>query len=729
MIVFIAVQLISSYIFSFKIFDTTPRNSVISDWQMKTSENRSDIEGAVKKWDEFGKIDKDQFSLTPKFVRLNKTFANLKKDDVLVIKSEYNPLKVTINGETVAYHDYGREDSYIMFTEQRLALVNINKDYDECEIDIYLTAQTSVELHTWMEKNIKQVSFAFLPLITLLMAAVFLTLGIFFILFSLGAHSVDSVARGLTFSGFVMLSIGSLIAIQVISSYFNLNYVNMFRMQYSFTMLIAIFAGCTMFSMQGKWRKFQKIFACIAFAYVLAFFFIPIHRITNILFLIYPLLCLLCAAMGIEAFIRAIPGFTSKKNICALLLLVSCVFFSYAMFSHFISIRSMPVILFSVALSVLFGYDLLHGTIYREIRLKEQHSQTAKSSALLDRIIALSAQVFSSKDIIEFSQNMARSLKTIILEDINEGGKQGTFFDDSLGSSVAIKEDGSFKVVYTDDEQENCNFNMIEKRINQSGAEYILFGVTYVDLFLRHGDDIYIICHINGLRRGISDNLKNVLKTTYANISNAFDNLNLKSEIVETQYNLFFNLANITEAKSQSTGNHIRRVSQYTKLICLEYGMSKEESELISQASMMHDLGKLAVSEQIIQKKGSLTKQERAVMKNHVVFGYNILSSSPGIFMEAAAVIAQQHHEYWDGSGYIGLEGEEIHPYARIVAIADVFDALTSSRSYKAAWSLEESRIFINEKIDVQFERKAVEAFNRCFDKIIKIHNELKDKI
>lgn len=110
-------------------------------------------------------------------------------------------------------------------------------------------------------------------------------------------------------------------------------------------------------------------------------------------------------------------------------------------------------------------------------------------------------------------------------------------------------------------------------------------------------------------------------------------------------------------------------------MLCEELGIEEKEREIISIASMMHDIGKLAIPEAIIDKEGKLTEEEFEQIKKHIYYGYNILSKSSGEFMEAAAIIAKEHHERFDGTGYMGIKGKNIHLYARIVMVADVFDA------------------------------------------------------
>lgn len=164
----------------------------------------------------------------------------------------------------------------------------------------------------------------------------------------------------------------------------------------------------------------------------------------------------------------------------------------------------------------------------------------------------------------------------------------------------------------------------------------------------------------------------------------------LYSELIESQKEMILTMGNIGESRSRETGQHVKRVAAYSYLIAKGCGLSEEEARLIELASPMHDIGKVAVPDAILNKPGKLTDIEFNKMKEHAEIGYSIFRKSKRRILQAAALIARDHHEKWDGSGYpAGRSGTDIHLYGRIVAIADVFDALGSERPYKAAWPLE----------------------------------------
>ncbi|EGV31351.1 response regulator receiver modulated metal dependent phosphohydrolase [Thiorhodococcus drewsii AZ1] len=165
------------------------------------------------------------------------------------------------------------------------------------------------------------------------------------------------------------------------------------------------------------------------------------------------------------------------------------------------------------------------------------------------------------------------------------------------------------------------------------------------------------------------------------------------AQLHETRLRIIRQLGRAAEYKDNETGLHVVRMSHYSYILGAAIGMGERQSDLLLNAAPMHDIGKIGIPDSILQKRGKLTAEEWVIMRRHCRMGVEILGDSGGSeLLEMARVVALTHHEKWDGSGYpAGLAGEDIPRVGRIVAIADVFDALTSVRPYKAAWSVEES--------------------------------------
>jgi len=218
--------------------------------------------------------------------------------------------------------------------------------------------------------------------------------------------------------------------------------------------------------------------------------------------------------------------------------------------------------------------------------------------------------------------------------------------------------------------------------------------------------------------------LKMVASYSEKSLTNAI----LNEEIEKTQKEIIFLMAEIGESRSKETGNHVKRVAEVSALLAGLYGMGQDEIELIKMASPMHDIGKVAIPDSILLKPGKLTDEEFEHMKEHTSIGYRLLKNSDRIIIKTSSIIAHEHHEKWNGRGYpLGLKGEEIHPYGRITAIADVFDALASERVYKPAWPYDKVRSLFEEEKGHHFDPVMTQLFLDNFQDFVDILENNKD--
>ncbi|GAB4353655.1 MAG: two-component system response regulator [Gammaproteobacteria bacterium] len=199
-------------------------------------------------------------------------------------------------------------------------------------------------------------------------------------------------------------------------------------------------------------------------------------------------------------------------------------------------------------------------------------------------------------------------------------------------------------------------------------------------------------------------------------------------EVRERERETLLRLAKAGEFRDEETFNHVLRVKRYTKMIALELGYPEEEAEVVGLAATLHDIGKVGIPDGILLKAGRYTESEKLLMQQHTRIGHDILKDSPSKYLQMGAIIALNHHENFDGSGYPSRLAEDAIPMpARIVAVADVFDALTSSRPYKRPWSLEAAFDFLLTQSGKKFDPLCVEIFFGNRAEVIKVHNELQD--
>ncbi len=195
-----------------------------------------------------------------------------------------------------------------------------------------------------------------------------------------------------------------------------------------------------------------------------------------------------------------------------------------------------------------------------------------------------------------------------------------------------------------------------------------------------------------------------------------------EQKLEQTELELVYMMSTIADKHCEETSGHVERVAEYSKLIARLLGYGEEQAELIKKASAMHDIGKVTTPDHILHKPGKHTDEEFAIMKEHAQAGYEILKTSQLPLMQIASIIAHQHHEKWDGSGYPrGLKGQEIHILGRIVAVADVLDALSSSRKYKKGWDLDEIFSFLKSQSGKHFDPRIVDLFMDNFGLFLEI--------
>lgn len=199
----------------------------------------------------------------------------------------------------------------------------------------------------------------------------------------------------------------------------------------------------------------------------------------------------------------------------------------------------------------------------------------------------------------------------------------------------------------------------------------------------------------------------------------------LRNELIETQKEMIQTMGEIGESRSQETGNHVKRVAKYSYTLAKLAELPDMQARLLELASPMHDIGKVAIPDTILLKPSPLSKEEFNLMKTHTTIGYNVFKHSQRDLLQTAAIIAHEHHEKWDGSGYPnGLREYEIHIFGRITAIADVFDALSSDRIYKKAWPLEKIMTYFSAQRGKHFDPHLIDLFIQHADLFSEIRGE-----
>ena len=272
-------------------------------------------------------------------------------------------------------------------------------------------------------------------------------------------------------------------------------------------------------------------------------------------------------------------------------------------------------------------------------------------------------------------------------------------------------------------------------RINNSDTPVIMLSddVTLQEKALRLGAHDFLSKPVNALL--FQARIFNALKLKKAQALLKDETLLFKNEIQEAktaveenEQEALYILGKAVEYKDRKTGAHTQRVAHYCQVLAKAAGLNEKVQDVVFHASQLHDLGNVGISDDILLKEGKLDEDEYAVMKTHARIGYDMLKYSQSGYLKAAAVICYSHHERYDGSGYpIGLSGETIPILGRIVAIADVFDALTQERPYKKAWTVEDACQLLIEEKEKHFDPNLVDLFIENMNQIKSIQNQFMD--
>ncbi len=222
---------------------------------------------------------------------------------------------------------------------------------------------------------------------------------------------------------------------------------------------------------------------------------------------------------------------------------------------------------------------------------------------------------------------------------------------------------------------------------------------------------------------------RELLEIFCANVAITYESLLLREEIQETQRSTVYIIGEAVEKRSKETGAHVRRVGELAALLAEAAGLRSNDVEFLRQAAPLHDVGKIGIPDRVLNKPGKLDAEEWEVMKTHARIGYELLNKSDKRILQLGAIIAHEHHERWDGGGYPrALAGEQIHIAGRIVALADVLDALVSRRCYKDAWQFDAALTYVRDQSGLQFDPNLVRLLFERMEAVMGIYERFPDR-
>ncbi|MTW09484.1 DUF3369 domain-containing protein [Pseudoduganella eburnea] len=359
---------------------------------------------------------------------------------------------------------------------------------------------------------------------------------------------------------------------------------------------------------------------------------------------------------------------------------------------------------------------------YRDImKVEEARQQQLHYREGLERVIAASAHIFQARNLKDFANGLLQQVVALLRLEQSMLVR--------LRGATAVTGETAYEVLAQIGQEEDSLLTsdlLAQLKDVERNQISRMAGDTFVGYFPNSSGKASLLV-LKGVEE-ISEIDQKLLQIFCSGVAIAFDNILLTQEITDTQAELIMRLGDVVESRSNEAGNHVRRMAEFCHLLATAAGMPAEETAVLKHAAPMHDIGKIATPDSVLLKPGKLDAAEWEIMKQHPTVGLSILDGSQRPILKAAAVIAHQHHEKFDGSGYPqGLKGADIHEYARIVAVADVFDALMHKRCYKDAWPVEQVVAHMREVAGQHLDPKYVELMVQNIDKALAINDRFPD--
>ncbi|MBT3309955.1 MAG: DUF3369 domain-containing protein [Gammaproteobacteria bacterium] len=378
----------------------------------------------------------------------------------------------------------------------------------------------------------------------------------------------------------------------------------------------------------------------------------------------------------------------------------------------------------------------LHTTMVTTLRSYQATMQLEKSRKGLEKIVEASASVFKIKSMEDFIQGVL--IQIVALAGLDDdafcalGSTLVTRYEEAGGTASKVCRIMAGTGQFSDKSgvllSEVLDHETLKKIDQASSEKRSLFFEHECIIFFQGTRENRGVLYLHG-KDFFDPTERHLIELFGHNLSIATDNIELNSDLQHTQEDVIHLLGTVSEFHSQETSLHVQRVGRYVARLAELHGLEESEVALLEQAAPLHDMGKVGISDAILNKPGRLDEAEMETMREHASIGYQILrKNTHRPVLMAASTIAHQHHEKWDGGGYPqGLKGEEIHLYGRLAAIADVFDALACRRCYKEAWSMERVQEYFDEQNGLHFDPQLTALLLSNFSDFVAIFDELSD--
>ena len=678
------------------------RTGSVYNWDYGYTERLNKVPDA-----ELRVFNKQNPFITEKEVRrsniyLVKTFAPSDKKRGLVIKTDHSPIMIKVNGRIVYDNQYKTAD-YVANSYNAVELAGTSR---EQVVEVFMKLPFSVRFESFVSKgSVSAFSFSlrfFAGAVVFLagLAAVVLSA----ILSARKKKLLYSVVVGglITYIGFaVMLS-------QLPEITYLFNAPMLYNVGCALVHLTFIFG---LLCVVGRMKRRKNLVVAVvsagivsAAAYMLA---LSAPHFGLFAFVATAVTVASAAYISLTA-----AGYVPMRTQYSTPMFVISVYEALfvALSGFFMIGRSVSMYTYTVSVPSLVVAGTIGYIFYSDYRYREKNSELQKETLRYgDSIDNVSAFIHN----MLLCTNEDAFYKTAVGEINNLLLKYNSSYSD-VRCGTAVKTGGEWSEIINNG-LENCRYELIKNASLENGKG-CLFSDTYFDFALKKGGVINVIMHFENITNGLDMLFVSMIESAYCGLEIAYEKI--CDSVDSREINIILGeLALNTEMDNGYSPEHLENIGRYAYALCKKLGMSEDEAQRISLASKLHDIGKIAIPKNIINKSGKLTEEEQVIVGSHVKFGHLILSAyDDDPLLADAAEIARYHHERYDGTGSYGLKGEEIPLAARITTICDVYDALVSERSYKQAWSKERALSYIEDNSGVIFDPELIEPFKQCLD-------------
>lgn len=698
------------------VFQTVVPSAVSDDtriygWKFITGDSAQAIEGDVTEFKQATRNNPPRTSLSQRYMRLSYTVAASDNETYLELTTKFSTLRVLCNGEEIYNNGYTEAP----YSGSRYSLVRLPASSYEQQIDIYLYAPFGFSLSARLQAAVNPVNYAEMTGLILGCAVVLIGIVMLVVTFAAGAKS-NGIARMLLLS-LTTVFCGILLGVTALSDHSTLFSASYWlNIRQALQMFVVLLTYAAVLSCHGVKNERNIVVSLLLFGMIILMIFISSALWMRILLGVFALFQILLVAVIVNVMSKPEYNRIKMNGFIRVLLFYVFAVNIYNCVSSAIGFFALTNAIFTLGISVFIlsmFWVFVSVDVFAALRADERKRQIQEDSVWIDSVSDLISKTFVQNNEVDFFTVVAQGI-SFLAQDMERQDES-----EAIHSCAAIYEKDGYREIYNNGVV-NCDYSKIEEQLaGQQG--HVFIGSSYIDMIFLSENHPKAVVYIEGGSIRSNPSIGNIVRNAYDSILTAYANMHLKADMHLMQENLFIHMAQIVEQRFSGTGRHLLVVSKMVETLCRELGYDATESRMIASASLTHDIGKIAISESILTKQGTLTEEERTQMQEHIYYGRNILSASKGEFFDIAGQIAFEHHENYDGTGYLGKKGEDISVYARIVHVADVFDALLSPRSYKQAWDEPAALDYIEKQSGAMFDPKIVEAFRRCSGRMLQV--------